>query len=432
MMRDRTSLIRRLAVVPLALLALSGVGCSRGGAAGGDEEAAPVVAPAELQAHVNVVAAVQGELPVFRRALGVVVAPRQAIARVSSRIAGVIASVDVVDGQEVAEGAVLAKLDAPAATEALARATASLASADADLRRATQGGLDGTQAELDLGAAQADLLARQTRQEASRQEALLAESFTSEKAATEARQAADAAERASRAAAEKSRVFRDTGRSAELARLQAAVDQVRAELHTAELDAGATIVRAPCGGRISKLDATVGRVVERGAALADVASSSATAVRVGLAPRDVNGVLLGAVVVVPRVDGASCTGHVTSIGGATDPDTGLIPIEALLDASPPPSTLPRIGESIRAEITSGPPARGILVPVAALSFVDDKATVVTVDENAITHATPVRVLARTTESAIVVGDGIREGTDVVIAGNFKLPDGAHVVPDRVK
>jgi multidrug resistance efflux pump len=419
----------RPAVRALAVLAAATglfAGCSREDEKGEDEEAA-AVAPADTNATVAIATAVVGELPVVRRALGVVDAPRQAIARVTSRLAAVVAAVDVVDGQEVAAGDVLVRLDAPSAAEALARTSASLASADSELRRANAGGLDASQADLDLAAAQADVLARQTRQEASRQESLLAENLTSEKAATEARQAAESAERASHAAAERSRLFRENGRAAEIVRLQASVDQARAERRTAEIDADSIVVRAPSAGRVMRLQAVVGRAVEKGAALADVVGSDALAVRTGLAPSDVEGVVVGAAVSVPRGESA-ISGRVTSVGAALDADTGLVPIEAKLDAAPSGSAMPRVGETVVVEIAAGAAARGVIVPVAALSVVEDRATVHVVDANEIAHATTVRIVTRNHSSAIVEGEGVADGVRIVVDGNYNLPDGAHVVP----
>jgi RND family efflux transporter MFP subunit len=410
-----------------------------------EEEEGPAIPPGEMQARVRIETVHEGELPVQLHAIGTLVPRRQNPTSVVALTDGVVTSVEVRDGQMVNSGTVLVRLDARSAKNALAKAQAALRGAEADLNKAMKGGLESEQATLDVAAAQAEMVERQTRKESERQAALLAEDLTSEKAATIARQTWEEAQRAARAARDKAGYYRQSGRSSELARVQAAVEQARAEVRAAQLDMGGAVVRAPQRGRVSRLDASVGRVVAAGSVVAQVMGTSASALLVHLAPADADRVRIGAPVairnshaaaIVPQATSATAAsrplaarppisaGTVVSVGLELDPETGLVPVEVYLDAKAAPL---RMGETMYTDIATSTPARGLLVPLSAVSFKDDAASVFTVDAKNIAHETPVQVLTRTADQAIVAGEGLADGMRVIVDGNYNLPDGAHVV-----
>lgn len=398
-------------------------------AADEDEAPAPKIALGDLEAHVKVVAARAGELPVRLRALGVIVAAPDAPCCVVARVAGPVTAVEARDGQAVAAGAVLVRLDERPARDAAARATAALQAAEAERARASGGGLDVMQAELDVAAAQAQVTAEQAAKEADRQEGLLAEHLAAEKAATEARSAADAAARARKLAADKAGAFPQAGRAAELARLEAAVELARADLHAAERDAQAAVLCAPCAGRVVGLAATVGRTLEAGATVAQVVTDATLCARVHVAPADAGAVAAGARAAVHADGGHSGPGTVRSIGGGVDPETGLVPVLIALESAP---DLPRPGTTVFVDLETGAAASGILLPGAALLVAEDAASVVTVDDKQLAHITSVKLLARDAENVVVAAEGLAAGARVVVEGNYNLPDGAHVVVEPAK
>jgi len=394
-----------------------------------EEEAAPAVAPAETQAKVKIEVIHSGELPVQLHAVGTVVARRQTPASVVSWIGGIVTGVEVRDGQMLNSGAVILRLDPRVVKNALAKAQAGLRAVEADLQKAVGGGLDATQADLDLAGAQGDIAARQARQESDRQAALLAENLTSEKAATIARQAKEETERAAKAASDKARYYRTSGRAAELARLQAAVEQVKAEVRAAELDMQSAVIRAPQRGRVVRLDAHAGRMITPGTVVAQVIGDTASAVLVHVSPADAGAVRIGALVSVRSITTQTLSGKVVSVGVELDPDTGLVPVEAYLN---PNRLLPRIGEAVYVDIMTKAPARGLVAPVSALSVKEDVASVFLVDANHIAHETPVRVLVRTADKAVIAGKGLADGVRVIVDGNYNLPDGARVVEEPAR
>jgi len=84
------------------------------------------------------------------------------------------------------------------------------------------------------------------------------------------------------------------------------------------------------------------------------------------------------------------------------------------------------------DITTRMSARGLLVPVSALSTKQDTVSLFTVDDKQLAHLTSVRLLARTATTAVVSGEGLTSGSLVVVEGNYNLPDGAHVVVEPSK
>jgi RND family efflux transporter MFP subunit len=391
-----------------------------------DEEEAPSVDPAEMQAHVKVTPAREGEMPIVLHTLGMISTPRQEPGLVTARISGIVASVEARDGQRVSEGGVLIRLDPRAAQAAFDHAQASLQQADGDLRDALSGSLEANRADLDLAASQAEVAAFQAQREAEHQETLLRDHLTSERAASDARQAAEVAVRAQAAAEERARQFRNMGADIELARRRAAVEQASAEVRAAELDLEATEIRAPLAGRVSRLTASVGQMIESGATVASIDCDGGFELRLALAPADVDSVSVGAPVAVTTVAGDPVGGQVVSIGGGVDPDSGLVPVIASLPES---ADHQRVGEWVKADITTSRSGHGLIVPVSALNIADDKATVFTVDDQHIAQSIPVEVLARNAQEAVVVGDGLSAGAPVIFDGNYNLPDGARVVEE---
>ncbi len=410
---------RRAAIVVASLLLVAAVRADDDD----EEEPGSALPPSETRARVRIEEAHAGEMPVRLHAIGTVAPLPQEEASLVSLAGGVVAKVLVPDGQRVDADTPIVLLDDRPMKEASAKSDAALRTVQGELARAREFGLDAQQAELDLAASQSGLAATQARREADRQQGLLADQLASEKAATEAAQAADAAERAARVASDKARWFREKGRASELARIEAAVDAAKADAQTAGRLLAAATITARRAGRVSGLSVSVGQMIEPGCVVATVVGDSGLAVRLGLAPRDADEVLVGA---KASLSGSERTGCVCSIGGGVDPDTGLVPVTIALD---PAATGPRIGEAVFVDVDVSAPAKGILVPVSALLPAEGGSRVYVVDGGDLAHATDVIVLARDVATAVVEGEGISEGTRVIVDGHYNLPDGARVVPE---
>ncbi len=390
------------------------------------EEESPNVPPGEMQAKVKVVEAASGELPITLKAEGTFVFSRQSPASIAARTSSVVRSVEVREGQEVTSGQVVARLDDRPARSALAKAQSQLLAASAELKQARGGGLDLAQAELDRAASQTLLAADQARREATRQAVLLGERLASEKAESLARQTLAEAEQNARTAADKARLFRASGREAELSRLLSAAEAAQAELSAVRLEVEYSTLVAPQPGRIARLKLQPGEKVEPGDVVAQVVGAENTVLRLYVAPVDADTVQPGcAVAATPMGATEPWSGKVATIADELDPDTGLVPVEVRLEAHR--SRSPRVGEVVLAEITTARSAPGIVVPVSALSSDDNGYHVYTVDAEHLAHLIPVQVLARNAAQAVVGGEGLSGGARVIVDGNYNLPDGARVI-----
>ncbi|MCX7048698.1 MAG: HlyD family efflux transporter periplasmic adaptor subunit [Candidatus Sumerlaeota bacterium] len=391
-----------------------------------EEEGAAAVATSDLQAKVRVVKAEAGELPLILRALGMVAPIPRSEEAIVNRNAGVIAAVEVRDGDMVESGTILARLDERPWRESQRRAETASRAAEADLKRANDGGLAAQQAELDLAAAKAEMDVTQTKRDADRLAALLKENLTSAKAAQDAQLALKNANLVAEAAKHKAEAYRKSGLSADLAKLEAAVEQAKGDLAAARRDLEYSIIRSSCAGKITGLTIEIGQRLEAGIVLARIKAGQRTAIRAELAPKEARTVKLGAAATISLSECTSLTGKVTSIGGAADPDTGLIPV--FIEAQSLENSL-ILGESVLADIITGMSPRGIIVPATALVLAEEAASVVTVDEHQIAHIIPVQILARAGDEIAVKGEGLEQGALVVVEGGYNLPDRAHVVLD---
>lgn len=394
-----------------------------------EEESAPTVAPAEMQARVKTAKAIAGELPVSLRALGTVGLRPRAPGRIVTRLPGIVTAVLVNDGDEVTTGAFLAEIDPAPYRAALAKAESGVALAAGELRKAREGGLDAAQAELDLATINSKITARQAAQEAVRQAALLKENLGSEKAATQAKEAAEAADLAAKAAEDKTRRFRTSERAIELKRLESLSAQALADLEVAERDLEATRIRAPGCGRVAALSLQAGQMIDAGGSIADLYSGDVLAVRFELSPAEAALVAIGGTAELDRIGREPLRARILSISGGTDAQTGLVAVLAELQ---PQDSPPRLGEVLPATVQTTKSAGGVIVPAGAILVNEAQATVFVVGSDQIAHSVSVRLLSRNGDRAVVAGEGLADGATVIVDGNFNLPEGAHVVEEPAK
>jgi multidrug efflux pump subunit AcrA (membrane-fusion protein) len=426
-LRRKFILVISIALVLFVLVVLFPSWLNRGG---GKEETKEI-SPSGMNVRVKTVTIETGEIPVTVKAVGVFVPRMQSPTLVVSLIPGIVSKVEVREGQTVEAGTVIIRLDPRKSENALARAKAGLRLVESSLQKAIHGGLDTEQSDLDLAAKQAEVTVEQARLEAERQKTLLADHLASEKAAFDAEKALEEAERRAKAAKEKADIFRTFGREMALAQLEASVEQSKAELAAAEMDREAVEIRAPQSGRISGLKVNVGGAVDDKTVLAQVIGERTAVLRCWLCPADMEGIQLGASVIVQSVTSKEpLSGRVVSIGAELDGETGLVPVEAQLN--PNQSEPARIGETVFAEITTQSNVKGIVVPISSIVVEDDKASLFIVDDKQIAHAVPIQILARTASRAVVSAKGLVAGAKVIADGNYNLPDGAHVVEEPSK
>jgi multidrug efflux pump subunit AcrA (membrane-fusion protein) len=398
-----------------------------GGGEAADEET-DEVSPADMDVQVKTAKIEIGEMPVMIKAVGVLLPAMQSPALVVPLTPGIVSKVEVTEGQPVEAGAIIIRLDTRKADNALAKAKAALNSVESELQKASSGGMDIEQSELELDAAAAEATAEQAQLESDRQKKLLAEQLTSARAAFDAQKALEEANRRAKAARDKAEIFRNSGRTLELAQLKASVEQAKAELAGAEFDRETMNICAPQSGRISGLKVNVGSSVDDKTILAQVIGEQTTVIRLHISPRDIDNVQMGASVSIRPISSKEMlSGRVVSIGCEVDAETGLVAVETQLN--PGQSGSVRIGETVFAELETKLKVKGFIVPASSIIIEDDKASLFTVDDKQIAHAIPVEILTRTADKAVVTSETLQAGAHVIVDGNYNLPDGAHVVQE---
>jgi RND family efflux transporter MFP subunit len=210
----------------------------------------------------------------------------------------------------------------------------------------------------------------------------------------------------------------------ELNRLVAAVKEAQAALTQAEIEAENQTLRAPQAGRVTRLNAAVGQMVNPGDALAEIEPEQNLAVQFSLSPAQADRLRPGMAFTLGEE--GRYQGSIIAVGAAVDAATGLVPVEGRLQQVPSP---PYLGEVHLGEIVTSQTLQGVIVPVSALTDEDGRSFLHVVDAKGRAHRTAVELLARHAGRAAVQGKGLKAGQSVIVDGNYNLPDGAAVKPE---
>jgi HlyD family secretion protein len=217
---------------------------------------------------VTTVAAARGELVQTVVASGRVASPQRVA--IAAEIGGRVAAIPVREGQAVARGEVLIRLDARDERAALEQARAAARQAQARLRQIRELGLPGAEQAL----IQAEANALQARRSFERSQDLRNRNFVGQAQLDEARRALDVAEAQLRAARLQVQSNRPGGSDAALA--AAAAAQAEASLRAAEVRIDQTTVRAPVAGTLIGRSIEPGNVVQPGQTLMILAPAGQT------------------------------------------------------------------------------------------------------------------------------------------------------------
>jgi membrane fusion protein, multidrug efflux system len=327
----------------------------------------------------------QGKPPPVRPVLSVVVAPQTGSplgftgtieprfrASLGFLVLGRIVVRHVNVGDVVTKGALLAALDPVAFELAVRTAAADLSNALAQLTNAT---------------------ATETRQQT-----LLEQKATTQANFEQAQQAREAA--------------------------AAAVVGARANLQKAQEQLGYTQLRSDFDGVVVTVDAEVGQVVAAGQSVITVARPDVREAVVDV-PEDIDGNLRPGTRfdVASQIDPSTqAVGQVREIAPQADPATRSRRVKITLDN--PPANL-RLGTTVTATLTT-PPTPRIVVPASALLERDGKTMVWVVDPATSTVSTRDVRIARRSDRAVQIADGLTPGTRVVTAGVNSLAPGQSV------
>jgi len=255
------------------------------------------------------------------------------VTTLSSRVAGFIERVAVVDNESVKAGDLLVKIDDRDYRAQLAHAEASVA-----IQQATLGNLNAKrhlqeavieQASADIAATTAELA--RAKSDVDRYRTLNDNRFASLQrfqqadADYEKAQAADGKARAALDAAERSLDVID----AEKQQTQAALDQAAADRDIARLNLGYTEIRTPIDGVVGNRSARAGAYATVGAQLLAIVPASALWVDANFKESQLARVREGepAEVVADALPGVSFRGHVASLAPATGAQFSIIPPE---------------------------------------------------------------------------------------------------------
>ncbi len=222
----------------------------------------------------------------------------------------------------------------------------------------------------------------------------------------------------------------------------ASLQSAEAALAVAELNLGYTDIRAPIGGRVGKIDVTVGNLVAGGAASAPLttivsinpiyASFDASEELVTKILSDVpleNGVpAIARVPVEARTldtQAAPIVGHLQFIDNQVNAASGTIRVRAEL---PNPDGRLVAGQFVRVRLGQPNPEQRLLVSEKAVGTDQDKKFVFVVDSANTVAYRPVH-LGAAVDGMRIVNEGLAPGDRVVISGLQRIRPGSAVVPE---
>lgn len=390
---------------------------------GGDEEAAPAIAPQDMSVRVMTAPVTQGELAIVELAPGIVKAAPAAERSLSSRAGGRVREVFATGGQHVKQGELLLRFETEPLEAALAQARAQLAQSENQLAEFERIGRDRQSIELQSELKRAVSALELGEAQLARLTPLHDEGLVSDRAFAEARQVTEQA-RSSRQLAERATTaFQTNGSQLQQATLAAAVDAAQANLHEAERILAETELRAPADGQLTAFAARRGERLEAGAAIGKLLVSQQRVISFTLTAKVAAELAPGARATWRDASGVQRSGTLTSLAAEIEPESGTL--EALVAPDPEVPESPP-GLSVLGELELRRLNGVVLVPERAIVRAHDTQVVVLATPASTARIVPVKVLGRHDGLAAIEGD-VHAGERVIIDGGYNLPDGAHVL-----
>ncbi len=328
-------------------------------------------AEAPLALVVQVVRAERGDVSELVEVAGELSAPPGLDVKLGPLVAGRLGAILVAEGDRVREGQVLARLDGTPLRDALLQAEAQLAQAKAQAQNA-QTKLARAQKALQAGVAAA--------QEVEDDQLGLASA-------------------------------------------EAQVKSAAAAVSTARNQLGRSEMRAPFEGVVAHIFAAAGEPLDANKPVVEVANVAAVELRAPLAPRLAARLREGqsAVLHVDTLPQQSFPARVVAVAPTVDPTTGAALVRLRADN---PQGVLRLGSFAHGQIIVEV-RRGVLrVPEPAL-LSGPEGTAVEIVEGGKAKQVPVRVAAKDGRWA-GIDEGLSEGAQVIVQGNYALPDGTPV------
>ncbi len=228
---------------------------------------------------------------------------------------------------------------------------------------------------------------------------------------------------------------------ARLRTAQAAVSQARAAVETAELNLGYTQVESPIDGVAGRAEVTIGALVSaaNGTLLTRVeqfdpvyvnfsqSSSDLLAIRAQFAAGQLTLPEDGRVpvdIILENGQRYPHAGYVDFYAMSIDRSTGTVAIRAQV---PNPDRLLLPGQFVRARVTAGTRAEGMVIPQRAVIMSQRGASVMVVGEDDVVAAREV-TLGSMRGSDWIVREGLEAGDRVIVEGGQNARAGAPVTP----
>jgi RND family efflux transporter MFP subunit len=206
----------------------------------------------------------------------------------------------------------------------------------------------------------------------------------------------------------------------------AAAAAKRADLVNAQRAATLSVLRAPIGGVVTKMNAMLGASVDASQPLIEVADPTALDVVLNATPSDAGRTRPGAKVTLTA--GSAATGEPLGIGTVVDVavtvDSAARGVAVRVQAATTRRPL-KIGETVFGAVVVATRPNAIVVPNEALVPDGEKFKVFVVDAQGIAHEREVAVGGKD-ESGAEITEGLTVGERVVTQGAYGMSDSARV------
>lgn len=212
----------------------------------------------------------------------------------------------------------------------------------------------------------------------------------------------------------------------ELDQATADLARARADVVMARRAQELSVLRAPIGGVVTRLNAVLGAAADPSQPLVELADPSALDVLLNVTPSEAGRIRIGGSVELSAGQSAGGeplgTGRVLEVAGTVDSATRAVTVRVQVPASRRPL---RIGETVYGLVVVATRDDALTVPLEALVPAGEGYRVFVVDSSGVAHARPVTVGGRTATLAEITA-GLTAGERVVTYGAYGVDDGTRV------
>jgi len=412
----RRSVVVTAVIVALVAVVLIWRRCS---APSSDEEAANVVAA------VRVAKAAGGGISRDVSAVATLAPIREAT--ISPKVAAQITKMDLLTNRPVHAGSELAVLESRDLAAQRAEAAAAVQEAQATAQTTTAGNIPLTNAADQKALIDARGAVDNARKTYERRQSLFQQGGISEKELEASKLALTNAENDLHVAEASARVHGAITNPGDARVAQSRVSQAKLRLATLDAQLSYTVIRAPFDGIVTAQYQYQGDMANPGAKLLTVADTSSLIAKTQVAEEVATTLKQGdAVTVLPDdLPGQRFAGVVSLVGSAADPVSRSVEVWVRV---PNPGGRLRANGVAQLIIAAQPTSSAVIVPSSAVTLDatnGSSGTVMVVDAQSVAHEVHVVTGIRNQQQTQIVS-GLHGGENVVIEGNYGLPDGTKV------